>query len=361
VPTLTIGPDVRCTDSDGLRAALQAVADVASRAEALERDGVTRQDVRRLADAGALGDQFTAAQARELQEQLAAASGALWFVVAQHRSPTDAARATANEPLRERWASGLASGALLGAVAFAHLRRPTRTVSAERCPGGWQVSGRLDWITSWGLAEVVLLMTETSERQVVQALIPARERDGLVITGELSLAAMGGTSTVGAVLDGMYVTDAEVVDIVPKARWAAHDAQRTANVPSAVVGLARAAVDGILAVAEQRDWGQLGELGHRWREQLLHERAAAYVLIDEVDPATAIDERLALRASITRLAQGATSVLVLAEAGRSMLTSSAAQRWSREATFALVQAQTFASRNAVIEAYGTVAAGRAGR
>jgi alkylation response protein AidB-like acyl-CoA dehydrogenase len=350
-----IGPDSRCSGSARLSRALQIISELAPDAQRLESEGVTVEDVRRLAEAHVLSagvdDRWSAPQVREIHEQLAAASGALWFVMTQHRSPSVAAATTDNTAVRTQYADGLASGQILGAVSFAHLRRARPTVVAERTDVGWQISGRLDWITSWGLADVLLLMAETTDGLVVQTLIPARERDGLTVTGALSLAAMQGTSTVGAVLERMCVSDAEVAHLVPKEDWLEHDAQRTANVPAAVVGLARAAVNSLLLDARQRRWAEAAELAEVWRNQLVQQRNRAYQLIDDVDPSKELPERRALRGSITKLAQDATAMLVTVQAGRSMLTSSSAQRWAREALFSLVQAQTPATRNALIGAY----------
>jgi len=299
-----------------------------------------------------LVDGWSAAQTREVHEQLAGASGALWFVVTQHRSPAEAARTTSNPTLNERWAAGLRGGALLGAVAFAHLRRPgAPTVTASRESDGWRMSGRLDWITAWGLADVLLLMAETPGGEVVQALLPATTRDGLTIAGELPLAAMQGTSTVSAALDDMKVSDAEVARVLPKREWLAADVLRTANAPPAVFGLTRAALNALILAAEQREWSTAASLADEWRGQFKGIRARAYTLLDDVAPAEGVDERVALRAQITKLAQDVTSALIAVQAGRSMLLSAPEQRWAREAMFALVQAQTQVTREALLAAY----------
>ncbi|MFL6182074.1 MAG: acyl-CoA dehydrogenase [Actinomycetes bacterium] len=360
-----IGADGACAPSSRLSTAAQVVSGFAQAAERLERHGVSVEDVRVLADAGVLtagiGDHWSPAEVREIQEQLAAASGSLWFVMAQHRSPAIAAATTINQDLRARYAEGLASGRLLGAVSFAHLRRTRPTVVADRADGGWSISGRLDWITSWGLADVLLLMAETNEGSVVQALLPARERAGLTVTGELSLAAMQGTSTVGAVLERLFIADSEVAHVVPKRDWSVSDRQRTANTPPNVVGLARAALNSLVLEAGQRQWAEAAELGGLWRSQLVEQRARAYQLSDEVDPSEKLSERRALRASLTKLALDATKALITVQAGRAMLTSSSAQRWAREAMFALVQAHTADTRNALIAAYRAGATGAAAR
>jgi len=282
---------------------------------------------------------------RELTEQLAGASGALWFVSAQHRSPAEAAQATDNAALRTRWAAPLASGQALGAVAFAHVRRPgPPSVVAEPTRSGWQVSGRLDWVTSWGLADVLLLMAQTPEGDVVQLLLPAEARPGLVVTGRLPLAVMGGTSTVGVRLDGMAAGSEEVAAVVPHSDWLERDALRTANASPASFGLARAAVDRLADTAVRRGSDEGTELAGVLAERLVSVRREAYALVDDAPPEAEVTRRVELRAEALDLCVGATTALVAAEGGRAMLLDSPAQRWAREALFLLVQAQTGALR-----------------
>ena len=68
-----------------------------------------------------------------------------------------------------------------------------------------------------------------------------------------------------------------------------------------------------------------------------------------------------MRASLTKLALDATAMLVTVQAGRAMLTSSSAQRWAREAMFALVQAHTTETRGALVEVYRASATSPADR
>src|SRR6478609_10126991 len=152
--------------------------------------GVTRARVDLVAGAGLLGlagakelggGDAPPAVVREVTELLAGACGTTWFVLTQHRAVMEAAARTANDALRSVWAAPLASGDALGAVSFAHLRRPgAPTVRATEVPGGWRFDGTLDWVTSWGLADVLLLMGETADGEVVQALV-RMDRDGGVV------------------------------------------------------------------------------------------------------------------------------------------------------------------------------------
>ena len=302
----------------------------AADAQRLEAEGVSRSDVDRLADAGVLSAGLVARvdaarRSRELHEQLAAASGALWFVLTQHRSPAEAAAHDGER--RAARAVGRAAGAvgaLLGAVAFAHLRRPARRrVTAD----AWTVrlagrAARLDWITSWGLADVLLLMAETPDGEVVQVLLPASEREGLSITGELPLAAMQGTSTVGAVLDGLRVerrrggARAAQGRVAGRGR-AAHRERATCGVRAHPCGAERALAAAAAAALGSRRRGLGASVG---RTELVQMRARAYALVDDVRPGEALDERVAsCGRAVTKLAQDATSALVAVQAGRAML------------------------------------------
>jgi hypothetical protein len=80
-------------------------------------------------------------------------------------------------------------------------------------------------------------------------------------------------------------------------------------------------------------------------------RSRAYELVDDVTPGELVDERIAVRAQVTRMAQEVTSALIAVQAGRAMLTSSPEQRWAREAMFALVQAQTQVTREALVAGF----------
>ena len=66
----------------------------------------------------------------------------------------------------------LAHGA---AVAFAHVRRPgPPNPVATRVDGGWLLDGTLDWVTSWDIADVVMVMAHApSDDLLVCCYLPA--------------------------------------------------------------------------------------------------------------------------------------------------------------------------------------------
>ena len=353
-------------DHPAVRAVTPVLEVLATQAGVIDVDGVRREHLDALAGAGFFRAGVPVADGgagappevqRELVEQLAAASGSVWFVATQHRSPMEAARQNRSAAAGARWRDGLVSGTTLGAVAFAHIRRAgPPSVTATRTQGGWRVDGRLDWLTSWGLADVVLLMAETADHRVVQALLPLAPRDGWVVTGPLQLAAMSATSTVGVVLDGVLVRDDEVVDIVERAEWLAADAHRTANVNPATFGLLRAVVDDLHRLGSARSQPRATEAAETLAHQTRQLRARAYSLIDSFPDDEAIEERLQLRSGSLQLALRATAARIAAEGGFAMTMRSPAQRWAREAMFHLVQAQTQPLREALLAGFAKAAA-----
>ena len=354
-----VGPVPEAMGHPAVTGAQSTLRQLAAEAEAIDVAGVTRAQVDALACHGVLGLSAptalgglaaSPAVVREVGETLSAASGTVWFVAAQHRTPMECAVAATDTPSHERWAEPLATGRALGAVAFAHLRRPGGpSVRAVRTATGWQVSGMLDWVTSWGLADALLLMAEADDGLVVQALVPARERVGFGVTGPLGLAAMGGTSTVGARLDAMPVDDDEVAAVVAKSEWLARDTERTANAAPAVFGLMRAVIADLHRSGVERDQPLAVEAAQRFAEQVTAARAAAYRLIDDVPAGEALDERVLLRARSLTLLQRITAARVAAQGGSAMLLRSSAQRWAREGLFHLVQAQTQPLREALLQ------------
>jgi alkylation response protein AidB-like acyl-CoA dehydrogenase len=347
---------------DVLSQASPVLAELAADAERIDREGVRPEQVSALRRAGVLTalapvEHGGAAPAvgRELVERLAGCSGSMWFVATQHGSPMRAAIGTSNAALRERWAVPLASGEALGAVAFAHVRRSgPPSVRAERVTGGWRIDGRLDWLTSWGLADVVLLFAQTDDDRIVQSLLPAAARPGWEVTGPLELAAMAGTSTVGVRLDSLHVDDAEVADVVPRQDWLAGDHLRTVNTNPAVIGLLRAVVDDLHRLGTQRAQPLAVDVALQLADEVGRLRAQAYRLLDDVAEDRCVDERLALRAQILALAQRAAVARITVEGGAAMSLRSPAQRWAREAMFHLVQAQTQPLREALLATFGGV-------
>lgn len=337
-------------------ALLQRIADEAAEADL---HGVRREVIYALAENGLLGTALPTAAQRELTERLAMADASTWFCWAQHQTPVrtlDGAAPgivqLASRSLRERWLDDLSSGRAFAAVAFAHVRRegPPNPV-ATRVPGGWRFDGTLDWVTSWDIADVVMVMArgEADDSDLlVCAFLPAGRAsgvtEGLSVGPTLDLVAMSGTHTRPARLTDVRVSDDDVV-LVSREKWMQADAVRTAHANPAAFGVARGAIAELREVAEERGDDQIGALADALVDRCRKIRASAYAAADS--DAT-IDERLHWRAASLQLALQAATAVVTARAGSAMQRGRSAERRVREALFLQVQAQTAVTRAASI-------------
>jgi alkylation response protein AidB-like acyl-CoA dehydrogenase len=336
-------------------------------AERVDVEGVPASHVAALAGAGLLGiygpvwaggSDVPAGVGRRVTEVLSGADGATWFVWTQHATPVRALVRSDNAELQQRWLPRLCNDAL-GGIAVAHLRRshgPTVRATPAGA-GGWVLDGTASWVTSWGLAEVLLVGAVTDDDRAVLALVPARAQPDVHPSPPLALAAMEATATVRLEIEELVVAAEDVVDVVDLAGWRRADAEKTANVTPAVFGLVDAVVARLEEAARRRD----ESAGLRLAEHLAAEasgvRTAAYHLLDEVPAAEAIEERLALRAHALELGVRAATALVAASGGGGMARSSPAQRLAREALFHLVQAQTAPVREATLARLAAVGDG----
>jgi alkylation response protein AidB-like acyl-CoA dehydrogenase len=335
-------------------------------AEQVDMEGVPASHVQALAGAGLLGllgpvetggADAPAPVVRRVTELLAGADGTTWFVWTQHASPLRSLTRSANRGLQRRWLGRLCRDTL-GGVAVAHLRRsqgPTvRAYPVRGEGGGWIFDGTASWVTSWGLAEVLLVGALTPDERVVLALVPARAQPAVRPSPPLALAAMEATATVRLDFDGLAVAAGDVVEVVALDGWRAADATKTANVTPAVFGLLATVVARLEESARERDEPGGLTLARTLAAEAAAVQAEAYRLLDEVPPEDAIDERLALRAHALELGVRAATALVVAAGGAGMARSSPPQRLAREALFHLVQAQTPPVRRATLARLGQI-------
>lgn len=146
--------------------------------------------VRALAAAGVFGlsgPGVPAAVERAVQEVLAGACAATWFVQVQHtgtaiRVQRAVAGGRSTLTVGQRvWpaadlAASLLAGSVVGGTALADMRREDRPVRAERVPGGWRVTGRVAWYTGWGLNDVMMLGAVADDGSVVMGLVRRSRR-----------------------------------------------------------------------------------------------------------------------------------------------------------------------------------------
>lgn len=288
---------------------------------------VPRSHLDALADAGLFdlrGD------VRPVFEILAGACGATFFVWAQHHAPVRLLVSSSNDELRDRWLPPLRSGAVLGGVAFAHLRRPgPSAVTARRVAGGYLVDGEAPWVTSWGRAGLFAVAARCDDRVLFFA-VPA-DAGGLRPSAPLRLMVMQATSTVRLGFDGFRASDADVIADVPFVDWQAQDRLATAKPNPAAFGVAGTCTR-LLAEIDPETAAAL-------EAERLDCRARSY---------RGEDGQVELRAWSLELAVRCALALVAATGGRSMERGHPAQRLLREAAFYAIQAQTGPLRDATL-------------
>jgi alkylation response protein AidB-like acyl-CoA dehydrogenase len=345
--------------------AAQRLADelLAPQAQRVDATTVPRASLDAIAAAGLLGlagpreaggAEAPAPVGRAVTEALAGGCGATWFVATQHALPL-AMVAAGREPLRARALAGMCTGSTLAGVAVSHLRRPgAPAVSARRTSGGWVVDGTVGWMTSWGICDVVLLGAQVGEGELVFALLPAREQEGLRADPPMRLAAMEAAVTTRLHLDRLHVPDELVADVADRGKWLEADRAKTANVTPAVFGLLRAIVTRLEEWAQRTASTEGRGLASALAREGAGTRAQAYALIDDLPPAERVGERLALRAHALELVNRSAAALVAAGGGASMSREHPHQRLAREALFHLVQAQTAPVRAATVARYAEV-------
>ncbi len=322
-----------------------------------DRYGVPRSTIDSLAAAGLLGDALSTEQWRETSERLAAADASTWFCWVQHVTPLRvlAGRAAGevsagSDVLRARLLPELRTGRRLAAVAFAHLRRPgPPNPVATRVGGGWRLDGRLDWVTSWDIADDLLVMARGAGDDadaIVCAYLPAGlgpQTPGLAAGEPLRLLAMSGTHTRPITLTGVVVPDERVGAVLDAATWSGADARTTADASPATFGVVRGALAELASVAAARGDTSAADFVERAADECRALRGRAYALADTDGD---VEERLTTRAEALDLAVRAAQAVVVARSGGAMRSGCSAERRMREALFLLVQAQTAATRAA---------------
>lgn len=343
---------------------------LAPHANRIDRRGIGRPHLDELASTGAFALPFPAevgglaasvGVVREVTELIAGACGTTWFCFAQHRSPTKAVLQSENSALRERWGVSMVSGRSIAGIAFAHLRRPTQRFWIRDNGRSFSLHGSLDWVTTWPLADVVLiegyLQNEAGvqEDEIVSILIePPKidlalsnhiDHDDLQAGPSLSLAAMAGTQTWPVSFIDYRVSTDQLVSRKSADTWLHENSLISADANPAAFGMARASINEMTTLAAETDQPHVERAAASLAEQLRDVRDRAYLAADQAAAdaqvaADTIGSRTLLRAEVCDLNLRAATALVTASGGAGMMLSSNAQRRAREALFLLVQGQT---------------------
>ncbi|MBN9741347.1 hypothetical protein DMP23_09530 [Amycolatopsis sp. A1MSW2902] len=270
-------------------------------------------------DAGGLGlDLDSACRVIELFSGACLTTTLVWM---QNNATVLALSYGDNAHARDRWLARLCSGEQRSGIALSGARLGANRVRAQRTSDGYLLHGSVDWVTGWGLIDLLRVAAIDEGGRVVSALVDTPAVPSVVAT-PLEMEAVARSRTVRLTFDGHFVPDDRVLAVRSVAGPVEPDIWTTRVNTALRLGLAARAV----ALAEdkvQRD--QIEDLRVR-------SRSADVAAVRDAGVA-AVD--LALRAS---------GCLFVAGGSRSMLAGSTAGRLAREALFLSVFGSSPAGR-----------------
>jgi alkylation response protein AidB-like acyl-CoA dehydrogenase len=275
---------------------------------------------------------------RQVFEALAGACGVTYFVWVQHHAPVRLLPATDNTVLRERHLQRLCTGADFGGVAFGYLRRPgPSAVSATAVRGGFRIQGEAPWVTSWGIADVIVVGARVGGDVLLFAVV-GQAINTVRPSSPIDLAVMNASATVSIVFDDYFVPEEDVVSVLPFTRWQVDDVLATAKPSPAPFGVAATCCR---LLSEARSPVAAG-----FRGELDECRETSYRLTDEEGSSPEqLGQLVAARAWSLDLATRTAQAVIASAGGQAMHKSHPGQRLLREAAFYTVQAQTAALRS----------------
>ncbi|MEZ5660929.1 MAG: acyl-CoA dehydrogenase family protein [Burkholderiaceae bacterium] len=251
-----------------------------------------------------------------------------------------------NEALRAELIEPVAQGVVLGGTGLSNPMKSffgieKLALRGSRVPGGWQVEGRLPWVSNLGPGHAfgIVFADEATPGHHVMAIVDC-DSEGLGMIPNDHFLSMGGTRTYGLGFKNVFVPDARIVadpvaDFLPRIRAGFILLQA-----GMAFGMIRSCIDQILRLDKP-----LGHVNRYLMEQpdtLQEQLVGMQDLVSELNRTPYDDSKEYFAAVIrARLAAGEASVkaahaLMLHAGARGFVTGAVAQRRLREAYFVAI-------------------------
>lgn len=276
-------------------------------------------------EAGGPGLEFP--QIIEILEVLASGCLSTSFAWLQHHGVVISLSRSTNTALREELLDATVSGRLRAGVAFSGAVRTPPHMTARRVDGGWVLSGHSPFVSGWDIVDLFQISArDVDTDDVVATILPLTDLRNRVRVIPMQLSAANATSTVSLHVADLFVPDARVVTRVTREDFFANQTAGIRINGTLPFGLIR-------RCAALLDASALPHAARRLRERADAARSA-------LDTAMGVsaDALVAARADAAQLALDATSTLVAAHGGSSLIRGYASERLHREAAFILVAA-----------------------
>ncbi len=276
----------------------------------------------------------------QYQELTARYSGALSFLQTQHHSATAMLASSDNEMLKNRCLRAIAQKELRLGVGFSHLRRSGNpAVTATPAKNGYLLSGKVPWITGFGLFQKFIVAAVLPDDRAVFGLLPfvnIESKSGKIAFSEImQLIAMNSTNTVTATIDNWLLDESEIISVKPVGWIAENDSKNILNFVPATFGCIRGGLDVIAAAATGKN-SPFVVAACQKLEQKLDRLKQNFAQSQHSSKA----EQLALRAQAIDLAVRCGHTAVAVSSGAANGTLHPAGRVYREALVYTVSGQT---------------------
>ncbi|MGB7891633.1 MAG: acyl-CoA dehydrogenase family protein [Microcoleus sp.] len=274
------------------------------------------------------------------QELTARYSGALSFLQTQHHSATAMIANSDNEMLKSRYLPAIAQKELRLGIGFSHLRRSGNpAVTATPTKAGYLLSGKVPWVTGFGLFQKFIVAAVLPDERAVFGLVPfaniERESGKIACSEIMQLIAMNSTNTVTATLDNWLLHESEIISVKPVGWISENDTKNILNFVPGTFGCIRAGLDVIAAAATAKNSPFITAACQKL-EQKLDRLKQNFPQSQHSSKA----EQLALRAQAIDLAMRCGHAAVAVSSGAANGTLHPAGRVYREALVYTVSGQT---------------------